>query len=254
MEAAEAVAAQAQAEPNGIVRMSCPQGLIQNLVADILPTFMRAYPRVRVQMKVLNRRADLIEDGVDIALRARTLLEGDASQIVRPLGRTHLVFAISPLLRDRLGAELSIEHLTELPTLSMTEDADEDTWNVVGPADEARTIRHRPRLQCSNFDLLLAAATDGLGVALLPEHICRSAFVSGELVHVLPDWHTTHGTIYAVFASRKGLVPAVRALIDHLAVEVARRASPSPHRDPFQISRIAECWPRMGNHFDRCHE
>jgi DNA-binding transcriptional LysR family regulator len=91
-----------------------------------------------------------------------------------------------------------------------------------------RTIKHQPRLLCSNFDLLRAAAIDGVGVALLPEHICRPSFISGELVPVLPDWHTQFGTVHAVFASRKGLVPAVRVLIDHLAAEIPKKLSRAP--------------------------
>jgi len=224
-EAAEAVAAQAHAEPRGIVRVSCPQGLIQDLVTSVMPAFMKAHPKVRVQMKVLNRRADLIEDEIDVALRARMTLEGDASLIVRRLGRSRMVLAMGPALRDACDEPITIERLADLPTVSMAEEADEDTWELVGPADETRTIRHRPRLLCSNFDLLRAAAIDGAGVALLPEHICRASFVSGELVHVLPDWHTQFGIVHAVFASRKGLVPAVRALIDHLAAEIPKKLS-----------------------------
>jgi len=178
-------------------------------------------------MKVLNRRADLIEDGVDVALRARMAIEEDASLIVRPLGRSRLILAMNPALRGSCD-ELTVERLTDCPTLSMADETDEDTWNLVGPADEEFTIRHRPRLLCSNFDMLRAAAIKGLGVALLPEHICRPCFASGELIHVLPDWHTRYGIIYAVLSSRKGLMPAVRTLIDYLAVEVARRSSDHP--------------------------
>lgn len=223
VEAAEAAAAQAYAEPNGMVRISCPQGLIQNLIADILPGFMKVYPKVRVQVKVINRRADLVDDEIDIALRARSGADEDSSQIVRALGRSRLVLVMSPALKANCGEPLSIDHLREAPTLSMTETSDEDIWELVGPANETRTVRHRPRLLCSNFDLLHAAAVDGVGVALLPEHICRSSFVSGELLHVLPEWRSQFGTIQAVFATRKGLIPAVRALIDYLAIEVARK-------------------------------
>ncbi len=77
---------------------------------------------------------------------------------------------------------------------------------------------------CSSFDVLLAAALEGIGVALLPTHVGQAAISTDRLVHLLPDWHTPYGTIHAVFSSRKGRVPSVRALIDHLAVEVPRRA------------------------------
>ncbi|MHA6730498.1 LysR substrate-binding domain-containing protein [Devosia sp. A369] len=83
----------------------------------------------------------------------------------------------------------------------------------------------RPRLLCSNFDLLHAAALDGVGVAMLPDYIVRRSLASGSLLHILPDWSSQPGTIQAVFSSRKGLVPAVRALIDYLAIEVPRKVA-----------------------------
>src|SRR3546814_1428311 len=78
VEAAEAAAAEAYAEPYGLVRVSCPQGLIQNLVGEMLPRFMEAYPKVRVQLKVINRRADFVDDAIDVALRARSSPDQDS--------------------------------------------------------------------------------------------------------------------------------------------------------------------------------
>jgi DNA-binding transcriptional LysR family regulator len=220
VEAAEAVAAQAQAEPQGIVRVSCPHGLIQDLIADLLPPFMERHPKLRVQLKVINRRVDLIEDDVDIALRARTSLDSDPSLIMRKLGLSRLALAISPSLLASFDKPPSIEDLEGLSTLSMAENGDDDRWDLVGVDGTPRRVSHRPRLSCSNFDVLRKAAIDGLGIALLPEHICRPCFRSGELVHLLPEWHTQYGIVYVVFTSRKGLTPGVRTLIDYLADEV----------------------------------
>lgn len=225
-EAAEAVAARAQAEPNGMVRVSCPQGLIQDLLIDILPGFMGRHPRVRVQLKVLNRRADLVEDGVDIAVRARASLDTDPNLIVRALGRSTLVLVASPALLANVEGEVTIDRLPELPCLSMDGERDEVTWDLIGLSGETRTIQHRPRLICTSFDVLRAAALAGVGVAHLPEHVARASIASGKLVHLLPEWHSAFGIIHAVFSSRKQLVPAVRALIDHLAAEVPQRAFP----------------------------
>lgn len=226
-EAAEAVAANAQFEPNGVVRVSCPQGMLQDLLIDILPEFLRKHPRVRVQLKILNRPADLVEDRVDVALRIRSRLDTDPNLIMRTLGRSRLVLVASPeLLRD-LDDAITLERLTELPTLSMDEEGDKVTWELVGPDGETRSLPHRPRLLCASSDMLRRSALEGLGVALLPEHVGRTEIRAGRLMHVLPDWHSPFGTVHAVFSSRKGLVPAVRAFIDHLAAEVPIRSGPS---------------------------
>lgn len=110
--------------------------------------------------------------------------------------------------------------LAELPTLSSTDDADPVTWTLVTDGGERQTVRHHPRLACTDFPALRAAAVAGLGVALLPDHACRAELQAGRLVHVFADWHGVQGIIHLVFTTRRGLPPAVRALIDHLAKHV----------------------------------
>jgi DNA-binding transcriptional LysR family regulator len=221
--AAAAIAAEAQAEPNGLVRLSCPQGLIHNLLTEILPAFLQAYPKVRVQLKELNRPASLVEDDVDLALRARDEVAADAALVVRRFGREVGVLAASPTFLDGNTAPLVLEDLSSLPTLAQS---DERLWQLSGPAGERREVAVTPRLMSANFELLLAAAIEGLGVALLPEHICRASFANGALRPVLPEWRTNSGTIYGVFSSRRGLTPALRELIEFLAKEIGRRSAP----------------------------
>ncbi|NEJ47642.1 LysR substrate-binding domain-containing protein, partial [Rhizobium leguminosarum] len=86
-------------------------------------------------------------------------------------------------------------------------------------ADDGRKqiIRVQPRLGCEDMATVREAAIDGLGVAILPDHLCRDALQAGRLVRVLPAWRGVRGTVHLVFTTRRGLSPAVRALIDHLA-------------------------------------
>ena len=73
------------------------------------------------------------------------------------------------------------------------------------------------RLVCGEFPVLLEAALNGMGVALLPEWICAPGIANGELEAVLPDWSTPAETMHFVYSSRRGLLPGVRALVDFLA-------------------------------------
>ncbi|WP_309805798.1 LysR substrate-binding domain-containing protein [Novosphingobium capsulatum] len=84
------------------------------------------------------------------------------------------------------------------------------------PSTKSR-LRHQPRMTCSDFTAVRAAAIRDLGVALLPDHVCREALRQGLLVHILPEWRAQLGIVHLVFTTRRGLPPAVRALIDHLA-------------------------------------
>jgi DNA-binding transcriptional LysR family regulator len=221
-EAAEAVAAQSRVEPQGLVRVSCPPGMIQYLMVTLLPTFLSSYPKVRIQLRVFHRPADLIEDRVDIALRGRMRLEADPGLIVRTLGRIRLVLVMSPTLLTGHEGALTVGRLADFPTVSIAENADGDCWELEGPDEETHAFHHQPRLFCGDLDVALASAIAGLGIALLPKRFCETALESGELVHVLPDWRSREYILHAAFMSRKGMLPSVRAFIDCLVAEVPK--------------------------------
>ena len=221
-QAAEAAVTQSLAEPQGLVRVSCPPSQIQYMMLDLLPSFLARFPKVRIHLQVFHRPADLIDDRVDIALRGRVRVDTDPGLIVRPLGRTRLVLAISPRLMAGHVSPLTVERMAEFPTLSTAESADGDCWELEGPQGRSMQFQHQPRLFCSDLDMALACAIAGLGLAMLPERFCRANFQSGELLHVLPDWSSREYTIHAVFMSRKGMLPSVRAFIDFLVDEVPR--------------------------------
>jgi DNA-binding transcriptional LysR family regulator len=112
--------------------------------------------------------------------------------------------------------------LTELPTLSPSDQIGELEWELLDAAGEARTVKHTPRMTCGDFGALRDAAAAGLGVAFLPDHACRDLLEAGRLVRVFPNWSSRVGIVHAVFTTRRGLPPAVRSLIDQL-VEAFKR-------------------------------
>lgn len=90
-------------------------------------------------------------------------------------------------------------------------------WNLVGPDGAQVALRHRPRLVTRGMVALRAAAIAGVGVVQLPSMMVREQIARGVLVHVIPGWAPRREIIHAVFASRRGLLPAVRALVEFLA-------------------------------------
>lgn len=78
-----------------------------------------------------------------------------------------------------MDGTITLERLTELPTLSMDEEGDKVTWELVGPDGETRSLSHRPQLLCASSDVLRKSALEGLGVALLPEHVGRNEIGTG---------------------------------------------------------------------------
>jgi len=212
-ERAEALVAEAQSEPHGLIRMSCPTGLVEP-ISSLLTAFLAQYPKVRLQLVALDRPVNLIDERIDVALRVRTSLEGDASLTMRSLGNSVRILVASPQIASRIG---DIDGLVREPTLSTTDDHGEVNWFLETDDGRTHTVSHQPRMGCADFTAIRAAAQAGLGVALLPDHTCRQALNEGKLVRVLPAWHGVQGLVHLVFTTRRGLPPAVRKLIDSLA-------------------------------------
>ncbi|PLR29200.1 LysR family transcriptional regulator [Chimaeribacter arupi] len=213
-EQADAVIAETQAEPHGVVRFSCPTGMVE-VVSPLITAFLHRYPKVRLQLLALDRAVDLIEERVDVALRIRIALTSDAELIMRSLGESRRILVAGRQWANHAGKPISA--LTGLPTLATQDEPGEVVWELESTAGDTHTLRHAPRMTCSDFAAVRAAAIQGLGVAFLPDHSCREALAQGGLIRLWPDWHSQAGRVHLVFTTRRGLPPAVRAFIDCLA-------------------------------------
>ena len=217
-EQAEALVAEAQAEPHGRIRFSCPTGMLAP-IGGLISSFLVRFPKVRLQLVATDRAVDLIEERIDLALRVRASLTSDAALTMRSLGMSTRILVASPQIASRVE---SIDHLADLPTLATSDDADELEWHLEEQGGATRIVRIQPRIGCEDMATVRDAAIDGLGVAILPDHVCREALEAGRLVRVLPAWRGLQGIVHLVFTTRRGLPPAVRALIDHLAAGFPR--------------------------------
>jgi DNA-binding transcriptional LysR family regulator len=215
-QAAEEAVAELTSEPRGLVRMSCPVSITQNVMSTILPGFLEKYPHVKILVLSSNRRIDLINEGVDVALRVRFKLDTDGDLVVRTFGISHSLFVASPKYLDKRGRPQQPEDLSRFDTVSIAE-LEWQSWEMGGPDGRSYKFEHQPRLMCGDFPMTLAATVNGLGVALLPESVCREAIAKGKLEVILPQWSPPQGIVHCVFPSRRGLLPAVRVLIDWLA-------------------------------------
>jgi DNA-binding transcriptional LysR family regulator len=227
---AQAAAAEAQSaeeaalaqgvEPRGLVRASVPIQIAQVGLSSILPKFLRQHPKVRVQLLVTNRRVELIEEAVDVAIRVRARLDTDQALKLRVLGRERVLVAASPAFVARHGAPAQPEDLTTMPTLGHTEAGGKDVWRLFAADGREAVVEHEPRLAAGDFTVLLNAALEGEGVAFLPEMICCQPMREGKLVHLLPEWSEVQGIAHLVFTTRRGQRPAVGAFIEFLVEEL----------------------------------
>jgi DNA-binding transcriptional LysR family regulator len=214
---AHAAVAGIKQRPHGTVRFSCPTGMLDT-ITPILASFLAAHPDVSLDVITSNSALDLIQQRIDVALRVRFSLEGDASLIMRALACSRRILVATPLVATQIEGETEPDCLAHIPSLAFGADDAPDVWRLVGPDRSERVVHVSPRLTCGELSLLRAAAVAGLGVALIPDHFCLEQLQQGRLVRLLPDWCKQSGLVHLVFTTKRGLTPAVRAFIDHLVI------------------------------------
>lgn len=210
-----------RAEPQGVVRMSCPPSVIYFQVGAMVARFMAECPKVMVLLESTNRRVDVIREGIDIAIRVRFPPLEDSDLIVKRLADSSQRLVASPGLFDDRPRPDHPEELAALPSLAWEPAWHEHEWRLEGPDGGAAVVRHQPRFRTEDMVALRLAAIEGVGIGQFPSFVVADDVSAGRLVDVLPGWSPQAGIVHAVFASRRGLLPSVRALLDFLAAEYA---------------------------------
>lgn len=212
------------AEPRGLIKVSLPVSVAQSEMSRILPEFLKKYPEIKVQLMVSNRRVDIINEGIDIALRVRSNLDDDPSLIIRKFDMIEQHLFASQAYLNQFGMLNNPEELCEHRILSMVDQLT-DQQMVLHHEEDTKTIKVKvnPILMGSDLIMLAQLASQNCGISLLPDNIVEEYVNRGELVKVLPEWKAPHGIFHAVYPSRRGLLPAVRVFIDFLVEHLTKR-------------------------------
>ncbi len=212
----EAVA-QVHTEPCGTVRMSCPVTLALSTLATELPRFQSRYPQVNLDIRVLNRPVDPMDERFDLALRVRTRIEDSSALVARTLGISRSIIVASPELLDRQTPVRVPADLAGRDTIAMNASDGKSSWRLEGPDGQSHVHWHDPRYIADDLHLMVCAAVNANGIAMLPEHVCRNEIRSGSLVQLLPGWEPLPGIVHVVYPAGRTQVPAVRRLVEFLA-------------------------------------
>ena len=220
-EAAKDAINQTLSSPRGLVRVSCPTGLLQGGVADVLVRYLATHPEVQVALEATNRPVDLVEEGIDIAIRVRLPPFDESDLVMRSFGPSDMILVGSPTLIAAYGQPQALADVARMPTLATGALGKEHTWHFVDSESRPVELVHTPRLSANDFYTVRRAALQGVGVARLPALLARDDLSSGALIRLLPSLSSRSGVVHAVFPSRRGMVPAVRALLDALSESFA---------------------------------
>lgn len=224
-QAAADTVAQVQTTPRGTIRVGCPVTLAQTVLAELMPQFLARYPEVRIDMLVSNRVVNLVDEGIDVALRVRPSVEDSGSMVVKRLDYTTQILVASPDLLGRQGTPQTLQELSRLDSIAMSAPDGRSTWQLIGPGGVHQTVHHTPRYVADDLLTLKYAAVAGTGVCWMPDYMCQEEIRARQLVRVLADWAPAPAIVHAVFPSRRGLSPAVRRFLDYLGEVMPGRSS-----------------------------
>ena len=226
VEVAETGLAEERQTPRGLIRLSLPLVYSLKYLAPLILEFARLYPEVELDMDFSDRRTNLIQEGIDMAVRITPRL--DPGDITRRLGSGRMVLVASPDYLDRHGEPQHPSELIHHQCLGYTAMANSQRWGFVMDG-KVEMFPIRSRLQANNGDVLLKAAVAGLGIAYEPMFSASEFLESGLLRSILKAFSTPEIGIYAVLPSNRHIPHRLRVLMDFL---VQHLGSPIDNLDP----------------------
>lgn len=226
-EEAEANIATRAHTPTGRLRVGASLSFALLHLMPVVQQFRERYPSVFVEVVASNRYYDIIENGLDLAIRTRRV-EADSSITIRRLARTRRVLAASPEYLNRRGIP---SHPEELKSHDLILYTLADDWNslLFRKEDESVKVEVDGIINANDGQLICKAARDGLGILAQPTYIIQEDLENGRLVRVLDDWDLPRLTMNIAYPSRSFLPARTRLFIDFLV-------------EQFRVNNYEELW------------
>jgi DNA-binding transcriptional LysR family regulator len=190
-------------------------------MAPMFAQFMVQCPAVELDIDSTNRRVDVVQEGFDIAIRVRFPPLEASDLVMRHLDESAQSLVAAP--QFFLAPPSTPADLVGPPSLDLKRGDGRHEWQLTEASGQKASISHQPRLITDDMAMLREAALAGVGLVQLPSFMVHQDIAEGRLRQLLPEWKPRAGITHAVLPSRRGLLPAVRALLDFLADGCARQ-------------------------------
>jgi DNA-binding transcriptional LysR family regulator len=199
----------ARSEPQGRLRLTAPVEVGHAVVPDLVHRYLKAHPRIEVELIITNRVLDLVGEGIDLAIRAGELK--DSGLIARRFELGHLGLWASPDYIEHRGGLRHPKELAEHDGLRFAQFKNHEIRLSNGK--ETAVIAFHGRVTADDFETLRALAILGRGIALLPTFLCDAEAKRNKLVSVLPQWRGDKVSLSLVYPAQRFVPGKVRAFI-----------------------------------------
>jgi len=214
LEEAELSVAEGQATLRGRLRLAAPLSFGLLHLAPALNRFLAEHPEVEFDLDFNDREVNIIEEGVDLAIRIGSL--ADSTLVARPLAPVRMVLCASPDYLERAGTPRTPKELASHVGLTYSNVPESQQWRFIDETGRETSVRIPTRMRANNGDVLLDAAVAGWGIVVSPTFIAYRALAAGALVPLLPGYRLPETAAYAVYPSRRFVPRRVRALVGFL--------------------------------------
>ena len=213
IEEAEAEITSRSGQASGQLKVSVPVSFGLLHLAPLWADFMARHPKVMLDLTLSDRMVDLVEEGFDLAVRIARL--PSSSLISRKLSSSRMVLCASPAYLKANGtpqqpSELAGHKVAAYSLLSMGE-----VWEFDGPHGHV-AVKVDPHMRTNSGDTCRAVALRHQALIIQPSFLVGDDLKSGALVELMPEYHSIEMGIYAMYPTRKHVLPKVRLLIDYL--------------------------------------
>ena len=216
LESAESAIVKRRGMLSGVVNISSSFGVSNHLMPCLINDFLQKYPDVEVRQHVSNEYVDLIANGLDMVIRGHDKNLPDSSLIQKHLAQVEWCLFASPSLLADSKPVIEPSDLDGTKALGFGWKSHARVWNLTRYDGDKTDVSFSPMFSSDDMSALKSACIQGHGVVSLPGYVCKQEVAEGQLVRVLPQWHTRSGALSIVMPSRSGVPEQVRAFIDFL--------------------------------------
>lgn len=212
---AEAITSSSTVKPQGRLRINAPLSFGVLHLAPLWPQFARTYPDVELEVALIDRVVDIVEEGYDLAIRISR--GGSTQHAARRLATSRNIVCAAPSYLQARGRPETPAELLNHACIAYTYAATANEWQFSDAAGVPHAVRVPVVMHTNNGDTAVAAALAGLGITWQPTFLIGEHLRAGRLLPLLPDYRMADIDVLALYPSRRHLSAKVRVMVDFLA-------------------------------------